>query len=70
MLISEIPVADPDGALWCTLNQANAIGRIGLDGEFRHYDLPTPAAEPHGITVGADRTVWAVLEIGTIAHLA
>ncbi len=40
----------PDGALWFTLNQANAIGRIGLDGAVDLRALPTAGAGPVGIT--------------------
>ena len=40
--------------MWFTLNQANAIGRIDLDGAITLYDLPTAGAAPVGITLGAD----------------
>jgi virginiamycin B lyase len=54
----------PDGAVWCTLNQADAIARIDpATGTATVHDLPTPSAAPVGITTAADGTVWFV-EIG------
>ncbi|WP_194821457.1 hypothetical protein [Micromonospora sp. S-DT3-3-22] len=38
----------PDGALWFTMNQANAIGRIDTDGTVTMHPLPTQAAAPWG----------------------
>ncbi len=52
-----------DAALWFTLNQANAIGRTGLDGDVTLHHLPTAHAGPVGITSGTDDAVWFV-EIG------
>nr|BFE32874.1 hypothetical protein GCM10010200_051250 [Actinomadura rugatobispora] len=42
----------PDGALWFTLNQANAIGRIDVEGTVAIHPLPTEAAAPVGIAAG------------------
>ncbi len=55
--------AGSDGALWFTLNQGNAIGRITVDGETALYPLPTEGAGPVGITAGPDGALWFV-EIG------
>ena len=52
--------AGPDDALWLTLNQANAIARVGLDGEVTLHPLPTEAAGPVGITSGGDGALWFV----------
>ena len=68
--IREIPVANeeagpygivtgPDGALWFTLNQANAIGRITTGGDIVLHPLPTPDAAPVGIT-GDGAALWFV----------
>jgi len=54
--------AGPDGALWCTLNQANAIARITPAGDVTTYPLPTPGAAPVGIHAGR-AAVWFA-EIG------
>src|SRR5205807_7298481 len=54
--------AGPDGALWCTLNQADAIARITADGGITTFALPTAGAAPVGIDAGAE-AVW-VAEIG------
>jgi virginiamycin B lyase len=48
----------PDNALWFTLNQANAIGRMQSDGTVTTRQLPTPAAGPVGITATHDDCVW------------
>ena len=34
------------------------------------YDLPSPASEPHGITLGPDGALWVALETGTVARVA
>jgi virginiamycin B lyase len=53
----------PDDAPWFTLNQANAIGRITLDGDVALHPLPTQAAAPVGIVCGGDGALWFT-EIG------
>ena len=60
--------AGPDGALWVTLNQANAICRCSIAGDITTYPLPTPGAAPVGICASQD-AVWIALEAGTLAHL-
>jgi len=47
-----------DGAMWFTLRQTNAIGRITHDGKITTYPLPTPEADPRGICLGSDGAVW------------
>jgi len=61
-------VAGPDGALWFTeeYSQCNSqgctfigkIGRITTAGTITEYAIPTPIAEPNGITVGPDGALW------------
>jgi virginiamycin B lyase len=53
----------PDDALWFTLNQASAVGRISLDGDATIHPLLTAHAGPVGITRGVDDALWFV-EIG------
>jgi virginiamycin B lyase len=56
----------PDDALWFTLNEGNAIGRLtararGGQGDRRTLtkrQLPTPAAGPVGIATTHDDAVW------------
>ena len=50
--------AGPDGALWFTLNQRGAIGRLDLAGALTVRELPTRAAGPVGITATHDDAVW------------
>ncbi|MGH3781135.1 MAG: virginiamycin B lyase family protein [Pseudonocardiaceae bacterium] len=63
----------PDGALWFTLNQAHAVGRLSIDGEATIYPLPTPDARPVGITATADAVwfveLWVALETGAVARV-
>jgi virginiamycin B lyase len=48
--------ADPDGALWCTLNQANAVARITPAGGVTAYSLPTANAARSGSTPTGSRS--------------
>jgi virginiamycin B lyase len=50
--------AGPDGALWFTLNGANAIGRLEPSGNMTIRPVPTPAAGPVGIAATHDDAVW------------
>ncbi|MFI6763418.1 hypothetical protein ACIBF5_30215 [Micromonospora sp. NPDC050417] len=61
--------AIPAVGCWFTEWGANRIGRVSPSGEFTHHDLPSPASEPHGITVDPGGVVWAALETGAIARL-
>lgn len=69
----------PDGALWLTLSEADAIGRITTAGEVRAFPvatgskpfgMPAPSSEPYGLTIGTDGAVYAALESGAVARLA
>ncbi|AKL70789.1 hypothetical protein [Streptomyces sp. Mg1] len=40
------------------------------DGTVTVHDLPTPASEPHGITVGPDGALWTALETGALARIS
>src|SRR5919204_3556093 len=51
-------VAGPDGNLWFTESQGNAIGRITPSGDIHEFPLPTPDSGPYGITVGSDGNLW------------
>jgi virginiamycin B lyase len=62
--------AGPDGALWFTLNQANAIGRITVDGDVALYPLPTPGAAPVGITSDGDAMWFAEIAAGQIGKIS
>ena len=48
----------PDAAMWFTLREGNAIGRIAEDGAITTYPLPTPYADPRGIILGGDGALW------------
>src|ERR1700727_354796 len=48
----------PDGGLWFTLNQGNAIGRLDPSGDVTMRSVPTPNAGPVGITATHDDAVW------------
>ena len=50
--------AGPDGAMWFTQCQGNAIGRIAMDGSITEYSVPTAAAGPYLITEGPDGVMW------------
>lgn len=53
-------VAGPDGQLWVTLNQANAIAQVNIEhAQATIHPLPTPKAGPVGIAATAD-AVWFV----------
>ena len=51
-------VAGPDGALWFTELGANVIGRITTGGQVTEFPVPTPGAQPFGITIGQDGAIW------------
>jgi virginiamycin B lyase len=54
----------PDGALWCTENYGNKIGRLATTGTFIEYSLPTSGSEPGHITVGPDGALWFTEAVG------
>jgi len=50
--------AGPDGALWFTDLDGDAIGRITTSGSITEYALPNPDSGPTGITAGPDGALW------------
>ena len=62
-------MGDPDGGCWFTEWAANRVGYVSPAGDFRHYDLPSPGSEPHGVTIGPDGGIWAALETGAAARV-
>ena len=53
------PAVGPDGALWFTAMNANAIGRLDQrTGEIREYPLKTPESGPHGLTADRKGIIW------------
>jgi virginiamycin B lyase len=57
--------AGPDGALWFTEGNGNALGRITTAGMITEFPLPTNCGQPawvgcgpHGITVGPEGSLW------------
>ena len=61
--------AAPDGACWFSQWQGNRIGHIAASGAITEYALPSPASEPHGLTLGPDGAVWVALEARGVARL-
>jgi virginiamycin B lyase len=59
----------PDDALWFTLNQADAIGRISTAGEAAIHPLPTPDAGPVGIAAIADAIWFVEIAAGQAGHI-
>jgi virginiamycin B lyase len=52
---------DGRGGLWFTMQQSNAIGHLGADGELLQVAVPTAQARPYGIKVDARGDAWVVL---------
>ena len=50
-------VAGPDGAIWYTDSNNDAIGRMTTSGTYVEYPV-TPGSAPSGITVGPDGNIW------------
>jgi streptogramin lyase len=50
--------AGPDGAMWFTQWNGNAIGRIAMDGSITEYPVPTAEAGPYLIAAGPDGAMW------------
>ena len=62
-------VTGPDGAMWFTDEQANAVNRITMSGELTVYPL-SPLSGPVGITVGPNRTIWFTELAGRIGRIS
>ena len=60
----------PDGALWFTLNQTHAIGRLSIDGDVRIYPLPTPDAGPVGIAATSDSIWFVEIAAGQVGRIS
>ncbi|GGM30800.1 hypothetical protein ACFFX1_46295 [Dactylosporangium sucinum] len=58
------------GGCWFTEWAGNRIGHVTSGGVVTAHPLPTPDAEPHGLTIGPDGAVRAALEIGSLVRLA
>ena len=50
--------AGPDGDMWATEGDANAIARITPSGEITEFPLPTAGSWPNAITAGPDGNLW------------
>ncbi len=59
----------PDDALWFTLNGANAIGRITVDGGTVVHPLPTDAAGPVGVAADGDAVWFTEILVGQIGRI-
>jgi virginiamycin B lyase len=59
----------PDGALWFTLNQANAVGRLQLGGGIEIRELPTRGAGPVGIAATHDAVWFTEILAGRIGRV-
>ncbi|TMC51399.1 MAG: hypothetical protein E6J14_00215 [Chloroflexi bacterium] len=57
-------VRGPDGNLWLTEENNNAIARITPQGAVTEFGLPQANSDPFGITVGPDGNLWFT-ELGT-----
>ncbi|HEX3528666.1 MAG TPA: hypothetical protein VH988_16510 [Thermoanaerobaculia bacterium] len=56
--------AGADGAVWFTISDATALGRLSTDGTYRTVDLPAPSVPFEdlgllGITLAPDGSLWA-----------
>jgi streptogramin lyase len=51
-------VAGPDGNLWFTVRDENAIGKITPEGTITTYPIPTAESAPEDITLGPDGNLW------------
>lgn len=50
--------AGPDGNVWFTEGDKEAIGRIAPDGATTSFQLPDPKSRPTAITTGPDGNLW------------
>src|SRR5260370_1450437 len=56
--------AGQDGALWCSEEFKNKVGRITTDGVITEYPIPTPDSNPGDITTGPDGALWFIEQSG------
>lgn len=61
--------ADRDGGVWASLWGANALAHATAAGETSIHPLPDGVAEPHGLAVAPDGTVWLALESGALVRV-
>jgi streptogramin lyase len=54
-------VAGRDGAMWFTMYDGNAVGRITRQGAITTFPVPIAGAGPRGIALGADGALWLTL---------
>lgn len=53
-------VAGPDGAMWFTDSQNQAVVRLAADGSFRPFPIEDSSGAPGPITVGPDGNLWFI----------
>jgi streptogramin lyase len=51
-------VEDPQGNVWFTEQDGNAVSRLARDGSVTAYPIPTPNAEPTSLALDADGNLW------------
>jgi virginiamycin B lyase len=54
----------PDGAVWFAEFQANAVGRVGIDGTTSEVTGMTAGAGPRYVATGPGNTIWFTEETG------
>ncbi len=66
----------PGGLLWVTVIGTGQVARVdtsavspGTSSGITLYDLPTPASQPEGLTIGPDGNVWIAEYTGRVARL-
>jgi len=53
------PAVGPDGSLWFTGMQSNALGRLDpKTGKIKEYPLKTPRSGPHGLAADREGNIW------------
>lgn len=63
-------VEDPDGGIWFTEGDNNAVSRLAPDGTVTAHKLPTRAAEPSSLALDGKGNLWFVeMDAAKIARL-